>query len=55
MNIIYVFIDISNIPWCDDCDEIEKSASPLTSSRGYYLNTWSSVELEGEVWKRGKH
>ncbi|XP_063426113.1 RPA-related protein RADX-like [Mytilus trossulus] len=45
--------DISNIPWCDDCDEIEKTASPLTSSRGYYINIWSSVELEGEVWKRG--
>ena len=44
---------MDDFSWCEDCDEVEKSNVPMTSSRGYCLNTWSSVEMEGNPWKKG--
>jgi len=49
----FVDSDCTDMPWCDDCDDVEKSSVPLSSSRGYFLNTWSSMEMEGDVWKKG--
>ncbi|KAK3587732.1 hypothetical protein CHS0354_042688 [Potamilus streckersoni] len=43
--------EVKKIPWCSDSPEVEKLDLPLTSSRGYYLSLWSSMEMRGEIWK----
>ncbi|XP_033735502.1 RPA-related protein RADX-like [Pecten maximus] len=43
--------DMSNLSWCPNCGTKESNDLPLTSSRGYYLDLWSSIEMTGPQWK----
>ncbi|XP_021347288.1 uncharacterized protein CXorf57-like isoform X2 [Mizuhopecten yessoensis] len=43
--------DMADLTWCPDCGANETKALPLTSSRGYYLDLWSSIEITGPQWK----
>ncbi|XP_052766526.1 RPA-related protein RADX-like [Mya arenaria] len=42
---------LTDLKWADDCSASEQLDVPLTSSRGYYINVWSTTEMYGDLWK----
>ncbi|XP_060070528.1 RPA-related protein RADX-like [Ylistrum balloti] len=43
--------EMADLRWCPDCAAKQTKDLPLTSSRGYFLNLWSSTEMTGPQWK----
>ncbi|XP_052271788.1 RPA-related protein RADX-like [Dreissena polymorpha] len=43
--------DLSRLQWADDCSPHEQTCLPLTSSRGYHVSVWSTMEMCGDCWK----